>query len=80
MDPEVLTVDTFIAYMKAFERRLKGRRNLITRKEIIADIGRYAYENAVKKGHLTPIKNGNRNAKVRVTLREYNALLEKMNK
>jgi len=81
MEGEILTRDDFLAYMGAFEERLKGKRtNLTTRKEIIGEIGQDAYYDGVRKGFLTPIQNGARNAKIRIERREYKAYLEHLKK
>jgi hypothetical protein len=72
-----LTMGEFLSYMEAFEERLRGKRtNLITRQDIIKEIGLTGYCNGVEKGYLTPIKNGARNSKVRIDRREYKAYLE----
>lgn len=72
-----LTRHEFFAYMEAFEERLKGKRtNLITRQEIINEIGLTSYVKGVKKGYLTPLKNGSRNSKIRIDRKEYKAYLE----
>ena len=72
-----LTRAEFLAYMEDFEDRLKGRRtNLISRQEIIREIGLTGYCKGVRKGYLTPLKNGFKNSKVRIDRREYKAYLE----
>ena len=43
----------------------------ITRQEIIKQIGRTDYENAIENGQLTPIKNKGRNARVSVLRGEF---------
>jgi len=49
----------------------------ITRNEIVSEIGRWAYDNAVKYGKLTPVKFGERsNCKVRVDKCEYEKFIQ----
>lgn len=76
-----LTRHEFFAYMEEFEQRLKGKRtNLISRQEIINEIGLTSYVKGVKKGYLTPIKNGSRNSKVRIDRKEYQSYLNILKK
>jgi len=82
MDKEVsvnkpLTMGEFLSYMEAFEERLRGKRtNLITRQDIIKEIGLAVYNKGVEKGYLTPIKNDARNSRIWIDRREYKAYLE----
>lgn len=51
----------------------------ISRTEIIKDIGKTAYDNAVKKGELKPIKFGNkRNSKIRVPYEQYRIFINNL--
>ena len=43
----------------------------ITRQEILKQVGRTDYENAIKNGQLTPIKNNGRNARISVLRSEF---------
>lgn len=72
-----LTRHEFFAYMEVFEERLKGKRtNLISRQEIIKEIGVACFDRGVRKGYLTPLKNGSKNSKIRIERKEYKAYLE----
>lgn len=52
---------------------------LITRPEIIRQIGRSNYENAVRNGHFTPQKNTGKNAKVFIPRMQFDNYIMKSN-
>lgn len=59
--------------------RLLREPSFISRADIIRDIGRAAYEHAVKQGELRPIRLGNgKNSKIRVPYQQYKAYINKL--
>lgn len=80
---EPLTRTEFLAYMDAFRRELtmpkKGR--LMTRQEVIAEIKKTKYYRAVRKGYLTPLKEGTaKSSPVMIETEEFEQYLEMLKK
>lgn len=76
-----LTRKEFFAYMQEFEERIapkKKKARLISRPEVIAQIGYTKYRKAVKAGYLTPIKGKARNSKVLIEDKEFQGYLDHM--
>ena len=60
MDEPLLTRTEFLAYMDAFRRELTRpkKSRFMTRSEVISQIGKTKLYRAVRRGLLTPLKEG----------------------
>jgi len=57
-------------------QKLKGK--LVTRQEIVSEIGRAEYDKAIRKGKLTKIKGKGKTGRVKVSRKEYESFLNSL--
>lgn len=67
--------------LDAFAERIqKPKSRLVSRQEIVSEIGRAEYDKAIQKGHLTKIKGKGRTGRVKINRKEYESYLNSLSK
>lgn len=67
--------------LDAFAERLqKPKSKFVTRQEIISDIGRAEYDEAIRKGKLTKLKGKGRTGRVKINRKEYESYINSLSR
>ncbi len=67
--------------LDAFAERIqKPKSRLVSRQEIVSEIGRAEYDKAVQKGRLTKIKGKGRTGRVKINRKEYESFINSLSK
>lgn len=79
VQPELIAEITRSVILTLQSVKKKDAQLMVTRAEIVRDIGRSLYDKAVRTGEIKPIKSGpSKSCTIRVMKKEYEAFLEKL--